>query len=461
MSMRTNAPADDPVIEDLDQLTAYLASGCKPKQEWRIGTEHEKFVFSRKTLKPVPYEGETGIRAILEALSRETGWALVMEGDGADAHPIGLKGDDASVSLEPGGQFELSGAPLRDVHETCNEVHTHLAAVKSVAEPMGVAFLGMGFAPTWTRDEMPRMPKARYTIMRNYMPKVGSLGLDMMHRTCTIQVNLDYGSEADMAAKFRTALALQPVATALFANSGVTEGQSNGWASWRANIWTDTDADRTGLLDFVFDEGFGFERYRDYMLDVPMYFVARGGDYIDVAGQSFRDFLRGALPGLPGERPTMTDWEDHLSTAFPEVRMKKFLEMRGADGGPWARICALPAFWVGLLYDDVALDAAWQVAKGWSAEERAALRIDAALYGFQAKIGGRTVQEVALEILEIARAGLVRRGAKGNISMNETEYLIPLFKIAESGETMGEYTARVWSEELERDPHKLFDACAY
>jgi len=461
MSMRTTAPTDDPVIEDLDQLTAYLAAGCKPKEDWRIGTEHEKFVFCRNTLSPVPYEGETGIRSILEALSRETGWALVMEGDGADAHPIGLKGDGASVSLEPGGQFELSGAPLKDVHETCNEVHTHLAAVKSVAEPMGVAFLGMGFAPTWTRDEMPRMPKARYTIMRNYMPKVGTLGLDMMHRTCTIQVNLDYGSEADMAAKFRTALALQPIATALFANSGVTEGKANGWASWRANIWTDTDADRTGLLDFVFDEGFGFERYRDYMLEVPMYFVARGGDYIDVAGQSFRDFLRGELPGLPGERPTITDWEDHLSTAFPEVRMKKFLEMRGADGGPWARICALPAFWVGLLYDDVALDAVWQVAKGWTAEERAALRIDAARDGFQAKVGGRTVQEVALEVLEIAKAGLARRGARGKISMDETEYLIPLFKIAESGETMGEYTARVWADELERDPHKLFDACAY
>lgn len=446
-----------PVIESVDQLTAYLETGCKPKDQWKIGTEHEKFVFCRTNLRPVPYEGDSGIRAILETLARETGWEILREGD----LPIGLKGEGASVSLEPGGQFELSGAPLDTIHQTCDEVHTHLAAIEKVCEPMGVAFLGMGFAPTWTLDETPRMPKGRYDIMRRYMPKKGTLGLDMMHRTCTVQVNLDFSSEADMAAKFRTSLALQPIATALFANSGLYEGKSSGYASYRAHIWTDTDPDRTGLLDFVFEDGFGFERYVDYMLDVPMYFVRREGQFADAAGQSFRDFLKGELPAAPGARPTIEDWEDHLSTAFPEVRLKKFLEMRGADGGPWARICALPAFWVGLLYDDDALGAAWDVAKGWSREEREKLRDDAAKYGLKAKVGERTVQDIALEVLSISHEGLRRRARKGLMDVDETNYLNPLVKIAESGETTGELTVRLFDTEYDRDPKRLFEACKY
>jgi len=448
---------DAPLIESKDQLTAYLASGCKPKDQWRIGTEHEKFVFCRTSLKPVPYEGETGIRAILEKLSEETGWSIIREND----LPIGLKGEGASVSLEPGGQFELSGAPLETVHQTCDEVHTHLAAIKKVCDPMGVAFLGMGFAPTWSLDETPRMPKPRYNIMRAYMPTKGTLGLDMMHRTCTVQVNLDFASEADMAAKFRTSLALQPISTALFANSGLIEGKPSGFASYRAHIWTDTDPDRTGLLQFVFEDGFGFERYTDYMLDVPMYFVRRNGEYIDASGQSFRDFMKGELPALPGVKPTMEDWEDHLSTAFPEVRLKTFLEMRGADGGPWARICALPALWVGLLYDDDAQAAAWDVAKDWSAEEREQLRSDAARFGLRAKAGGRTVQEIALEVLKISREGLRRRARMGNLKEDETTYLDPLVKIAESGVTMGELTAHLFEGELNRDAKWLFEECKY
>lgn len=457
MAAATSTKKESPLIESIDQLTEYLAAGCKPKESWRIGTEHEKFVFCRTNLTPVPYEGDKGIRVILEKLSAETGWAQIMEG----AHPIGLKGENASVSLEPGGQFELSGAPLENVHETCSEVHRHLDAVKKVCDPLGVAFLGMGFAPTWTRDEIPHMPKSRYGIMRNYMPKVGSLGLDMMHRTCTVQVNLDFASEADMVMKFRTSLALQPIATALFANSGLYESAPSGYASYRAHIWTDTDPDRTGLLRFVFEDGFGFERYRDYMLDVPMYFVRRGGDYIDAAGLSFRDFLDGKLSVLPGEKPTMEDWEDHLSTAFPEVRLKKFLEMRGADSGPWARICALPAFWVGLLYDDDALAAAWDLAKGWSADERSALRRDTAKLGFKARIGGRSVQDIALEVLEISRSGLERRARSHGISSDETGFLVPLQKIAQSGVTMGEYTASRFLNEMDRDAYQLFDACKY
>ena len=457
MTTAKETSGNAPLIEHTDQLTDYLASGCKPKEQWRIGTEHEKFVFCRTGLKPVPYEGETGIRAILEGLAVETGWSLIMEGD----HPIGLKGDGASVSLEPGGQFELSGAALENVHQTCSETERHLDAVKKVCGPMGVAFLGMGFAPTWTLDETPRMPKARYDIMRRYMPKVGKLGLDMMHRTCTVQVNLDYASEADMAMKFKTSLALQPIATALFANSGLYEGKPSGYASYRAHIWTDTDPDRTGLLDFVFEDGFGFERYVQYMLDVPMYFVRRKGAYIDAAGQSFRAFLKGELPALPGEKPTMDDWEDHLSTAFPEVRLKTFLEMRGADGGPWARICALPAFWVGLLYDDDALAQAWGVASDWTKEEREALRDDAAKYGLKAEVGGRTVQDVALEVLAISREGLRRRARGGFLKEDETNFLDPLDRIAESGVTMGEYTVEQFFGALDGDVKKLFEECKY
>ena len=456
----TSAPqskGSSPIIESKQQLVDHLASGCKPKQDWRIGTEHEKFVFCRTNLNPVPYDGETGIRAILEKLSQETGWPMIMEDD----HPIGLKGGGASVSLEPGGQFELSGAPLENVHQTCDEVHRHLDAIKKVCDPMGVAFMGMGFAPTWTRDEMPRMPKARYGIMRRYMPTVGSLGLDMMHRTCTVQVNLDFSSEADMAAKFRTSLALQPIATALFANGGLYEGKSSGYASYRAHIWTDTDPDRTGMLDFVFEDGFGFERYVDYMLDVPMYFVRRNGQYLHAAGLSFKDFMRGELSIVPGEKPTIEDWDDHLSTAFPEVRLKTFLEMRGADGGPWARICALPAFWVGLLYDDDALGQAWELVKDWQATERVALRNAAPKDGFKAEIAGRRVKDVALEALEISRGGLRRRARAGNLKENETTYLDPLVKIAESGMTMGEFTAAQFLHELDGDAKRLFEECKY
>lgn len=451
MSVERQALGDLPPIDSLDELTAFMAEGSKPKAQWRIGTEHEKFIYCRDTLKPVGYEGDNGICAILEKLSIKTGWEIIRDGD----RPVGLKGEGAAVSLEPGGQVELSGAPVETIHQTCDEVSRHLDAVKAVADPLNIAFFGLGFAPTWTRDEMPKMPKSRYAIMRNYMPKVGSLGLDMMHRTCTVQVNLDFSGEADMVAKFRTSLALQPIATALFANSSLVEGRPSGWASWRAHIWTDTDPDRTGLLKFVFEDGFGFERYRDYMLDVPMYFVRRGGKYLDAAGLSFRDFLAGNLSILPGERPHILDWEDHLSTAFPEVRLKRFLEMRGADSGPWARICALPAFWVGLLYDDVALAAAWGVAKDWTAEMRDALRVDAAHYGLKAKIGNRSVQDVAREVVEISREGLKRRARAGSMNVDETHFVEPLRSIAESGVTMGEFLADHFVTDLKGDERAL------
>ena len=359
MSTRAASDGDDPIIERREQLVEPMEKGEKPPADWRIGTEHEKLVFDRRTFAAKSYDEPGGIRDILLALT-EFGWEPVEE----NGKVIAMRGADGTVSLEPAGQLELSGQPLETLHETCNETGRHLAQVKAVGERFGVGFLGLGMWPDKRRDELPVMPKERYAIMMRHMPRVGSLGLDMMLRTCTIQVNLDYSSEADMAKKFRVGLALQPLATALFANSPFTEGAPNGYLSYRSHIWSDTDPHRTGMLPFVFEDGFGYERYVDYMLDVPMYFVVRDGAYIDAAGLSFRDFLEGRLEALPGERPRMSDWWDHLSTAFPEVRLKSFLEMRGADGGPWNRICALPALWVGLLYDQGALDAAWDLGEG-------------------------------------------------------------------------------------------------
>jgi glutamate--cysteine ligase len=424
-STRLNAPP----VDDISELTAYLASGCKPRRDWLIGTEHEKFGFLRDSLAPLPFSGPRSIEAVLAGLAERFQWEPLYEGE----HLVALKKDGASITLEPGGQFELSGAPLRSIHETCGEVSQHLKEVKAVSDPLDVGFIGLGAAPHWSRDDMPKVPKGRYTIMRNYMPKVGGLGLDMMHRTATVQVNLDFADEADMVRKFRVALALQPLATALFANSPFTDGRKNGFKSWRAHVWTDTDPHRTGMLDFVFDEDFGFERYTQYMLDVPMYFVWRDGTYYDATGQSFRDFLDGTLPAAPGVRPTIEDWKDHLSTAFPEVRLKTFLEMRGADSGSWGRICALPAFWVGLLYDDQSLAAAADLISDWTAEERADFRLVAARQGLQAEFRGKPLRELARHVLDIAVDGLKRRADMDMAGSDETGFLEPLQEIVRSG----------------------------
>ncbi len=415
------------------QLVEYFSSGSKPKSAWRIGTEHEKFVFDTKTLKPIPYEGANGIGAILTSLTRY-GWEAIEE----NGKIIALTKDGCSVSLEPGGQFELSGAPVESIHQTCAEVGNHLSEAKAIGAELGVGFLGMGFRPKWPREDTPWMPRKRYQIMRDYMPKVGNLGIDMMTRTCTVQVNLDFADEADMVKKLRVSLALQPVATALFADSPFTEGKPNGFMSYRAQIWTDTDPDRTGPLPFAFEDGMGFERYADYLLDVPMYFVYRNGQYIDASGQSFRDFLKGKLPALPGETPTTADWSDHATTAFPEVRLKKFLEMRGADGGPWDRLCALPALWVGLLYDQTALDAAWDLVKNWTAEDRANLKAAVPKQALKARFGRGTVQDLALETLKIARAGLNARKAGDLAGSDESGFLNVLQTIADSGECPAE-----------------------
>ena len=431
MSTRNASSEDEPVIESRDELIAPMQKGEKAKDDWRIGTEHEKLVYKRKTHAAPSYDEEGGIRDILLSL-QDFGWTPVEEG----GKVIAMAGEDGTVSLEPAGQLELSGAPLKTLHETCNEAGRHLTQVKEVGERFGVGFLGLGMWPDKTREELPVMPKGRYKIMMNHMPKVGDLGLDMMLRTCTIQVNLDYGSEADMVQKFRVGLALQPLATALFANSPFTEGKPNGYLSYRSHIWSDTDPHRTGMLPFVFEDGFGYERWVDYMLDVPMYFVFRDGKYIDAAGHSFRDFLDGNLAVLPGEKPTQSDWWDHLSTAFPEVRLKSFLEMRGADGGPWSRICALPALWVGLLYDQGALDAAWDLVKDWTMEEREGLRNAVPKEGLGASVpGGRSLQDLGREVLAIARSGLTARGFLNTGGDNEAGFLQTLDEIVESGKS--------------------------
>ena len=447
--------ADTP-ITDRSQLVEVIASGEKPRPQWRIGTEHEKFGFRLDDLRPPTFEGERGIEALLRGLTRY-GWTPYEE----HGHLIALTRDDASVTLEPAGQLELSGAPLETIHDTCKEVGGHLREVREVADELRLGFLGMGFQPKWRRDEMPWMPKGRYKIMRDYMPKVGTLGLDMMTRTCTVQVNLDYASEADMVKKFRVSLALQPVATALFADSPFTDGQPNGYRSYRSHIWTDTDAGRTGMLDFVFDAGFGYERYVDYLLDVPMYFSYRNGEYLDLAGRSFRKFLAGELDELRGELPTLRDWNDHMTTAFPEVRMKKYLEMRGADSGPWGRICALPAFWVGLLYDDAALDAAWDLVKDFSIEERHALRDGVPRHALALPFRAGSVRELAVEALKISVAGLQRRACMNIGGQDESAFLTELIDIAESGQTAADRKLQLFHGEWGGDIDRVFREFAY
>ncbi|WP_018700647.1 glutamate--cysteine ligase [Amorphus coralli] len=427
---------DDTPLDNRDTLAAWIASGEKEPAAFRIGTEHEKFGFVHGTHAPAPYEGPNGIAALLRGMETLLGWEPIYDGDAI----IGLADPVAggAISLEPGGQFELSGAPLETLHQTCREANAHLAQVREVAKPLGLGFLGMGVAPTWSRSDMPRMPKQRYDIMTEYMKKVGTLGLDMMYRTATIQVNLDYASEADMVRKMRVGLALQPIATALFANSPFLDGRPSGFLSFRSEIWKDTDADRTGMLPFAFDEGFGYEAYVDWVIDVPMYFVKRGDRYIDVTGSTFRQFMAGRLPQLPGELPTMGDWTNHVSTIFPEVRLKKFIEMRGADGGPWRRICAVPALWVGLLYDDGILDQAWQMVKDWSAEERQAVRDAVPREGLGASVAGRPVLDVARDMVGLAREGLKRRALLNSAGNDETQFLAPAEEVIASGRTMAE-----------------------
>ncbi len=446
-------------IESRNELVAWLEAGCKRPSEFRVGTEHEKLPFMLRDHKPVPYDCTRGICTILYGMRDLLGWEPIMEGETI----IGLADvtGGGAISLEPGGQFELSGAPLENLHQTSRELHAHLAQLREVSQPLGIGFAAVGMSPAWTRAETPAMPKGRYKIMAAYMPKVGKLGLDMMFRTCTVQANLDFSSETDMVKKLRVGIAWQPIATAMFANSPFTDGKPNGYLSYRAHIWSDTDPDRTGTLPFAFDPGMGFERYVDYLLDVPMYFVKRGSTYIDVSGSSFRDLLDGKHPKLPGERATISDWANHASTAFPEVRLERYLEMRGADNGPMKMICALPALWVGLLYCQPALDEAWDEVKDWTAEEREQLRADTARFGLNAKIRGRRVQDIARNMLKLARAGLTQRMQLDFMNRDEARYLDPLEEIVERNETQAEALLKLYNGPWKKSVDPIFDLLAY
>lgn len=446
-------------IERFEQLAEYIASGEKPRADWRIGTEHEKFGYLADSLTPLPYEGPRSIKAMLEGLRDGFGWEPVLE----QGKIIGLTQNGANVSLEPGGQLELSGAPLETIHDTCSEVGEHLREVHAVADRIGAKFIGLGAAPIWRGDEMPMMPKGRYRLMTDYMDKVGTMGKTMMYRTCTVQVNLDFASEADMVQKMRVALALQPVATALFANSPFLDGKPNGFKSWRGNVWQNLDAARTGMLPFMFEDGAGYERYVDYVLDVPMYFVYRDGQYINALGQSFRDFLKGELPALPGEKPTLSDWADHLTTVFPEARVKKYIEMRGADGGPWRRLCALPALWVGLMYDQGALDAAWDLVKGWDEATREGLRRAAAKDALQGEAGGVKLHDLAREVVAIAKTGLAARArpSANGLIPDETHFLNALEESIETGKVPADELLDRYTGDWNGDLTKIYADYSY
>jgi glutamate--cysteine ligase len=466
MSTRQDS-APSTAIGSKGDLIGWIAKGEKAAHLWRIGTEHEKFLFHTDTLAPVPYEGTRGVKALMDALCSRYGWQPIKEGDTTIAlkRPDGEAG--GTVSLEPGGQFELSGDPLVTLHDVARETQIHLEQVKAIGADLGIGALGLGFAPTWTRADMPTMPKRRYAVMKRYMPTVGTYGLDMMFRTCTIQVNLDFSSEADMVKKLRVGLALQPIATALFATSPFTEGKPNGFSSMRGEVWRDTDKARTGNLPFAFESGMSYERYVDYALDVPMYFIYRDGHYIDVAGASFRDFMAGTIakklgrPELAAHTATMDDWSDHLTTLFPDVRLKRFLEMRGADGGLAARITALPAYWVGLLYDQQALDAAWDLVKTWTAAERDALRDGVPKGGLATAFRRETVREVAQATLEIAQGGLQRRARLAPSGQDESGYLDTVWQVVCSGKTtadelLAHYNGR-WAGKIT----PIFEECRF
>lgn len=457
MSTRVSGP-QSPVIESRDALVAYLESGSKPEADWSIGTEHEKFGFNVEDNSPVPYLGERGIGALLKAHHERFGWEPIVE----NGNIIALSCEDCpkggTISLEPGGQVELSGAPLETIHETEEELRGHLTQVGEVARELGIGFIGLGFSPKWTLDELPLVPKERYRVMMRYMPTRGSGGLDMMFRTATVQVNMDFGDEADMVRKLRVGLALQPVVTALFANSPFTEGKPNGFQSYRADVWRHTDPDRTGMLPFAFEDGMGFERYVDYALDVPMYFVYRDDRYIDVAGASFRDFLAGKLAALPGVKPTLGDWSDHLTTLFPEVRLKKFIEMRGADAGPFDLLLALPALWAGLLYDKTSLDAAADLIADWTAEERQAMRDQVPRLGLANPFRDRTVRHLAREIVTFAEQGLKRRARLNPGGEDESKALKALREVIDEGRSPADRLLADYRGPWNGDIDRLFES---
>ena len=449
-----------PILHSPNDLKDWMAAGCKPREAWRIGTEHEKFGYRNADLSPLPYDGADGIHAMLSGLM-QFGWQGKFEGDTLVGLVRSEEAGGGSVTLEPAGQLELSGAPLENIHQTCAEVSRHLKEVQAVAEKLGQSYMGIGYSPLWGLDEAPQMPKGRYQLMNQYMPKQGGRGLEMMYLTSTVQVNLDFGSEADMVEKLRIALALQPLATGLFANSPFKNGQPTGYVSERSLIWLDTDGARTGMLPQAFEEGFGFEQYVDYALDVPMYFVMRDGKFIDALGMSFRDFMAGNLPALPGEKPTASDWEDHLTTLFPEARVKRFIEMRGADSGPWSSLCALPALWVGLLYDASTQTQVADLIADWTQAERDQLRVQSPLLGLQTPFRSGTLLDVAREVLHLAEQGLKNRARSDGAGGDETQFLAYLQKVVADGKSPAEALVKKFHEEWNGDVREAYKELAF
>ena len=443
-----------PLTESRADLIGVMASGGKPRGEWRVGTEHEKHVYRKGPIRPVPYVGTDGVHALLAGIEKRTGWHPFYD----KGNPIGLRnlGAVGGISLEPGGQFELSGAPHETIHDAAAELDSHLEDCRAIGGPLNIHFLGLGVTPLWSVADIPAMPKSRYGIMTPYMDKVGTLGTSMMYRSCTVQANLDFSDEADMVKKLRVSVALQPIVTALCANSPFIDGKPSGLLSFRSHIWLNTDRARTGMLPFAFDEGFGFEQYADYALQVPMYFVMRNHEYINTAGEDFRAFLDGRLPQLPGEKPTLKDWENHLSTLFPEVRLKQFLEMRGADMGDRGQVLALAAIWTGLFYDSEALDSAWDLVSDWTNEERETLRSEVPRTAIHTKFRSGTVADIARLVLDLAGDGL-RRRAEFDDGEDETIYLAPFEETLDLGKTPAERWLDKYHGEWAGDLSRIFD----
>ncbi|MDX8382005.1 MAG: glutamate--cysteine ligase [Ghiorsea sp.] len=435
-----------------EELADYFRSGCKPKSDWKIGTEHEKIGYCKNSLRPIPYFGEKSIQHLLERLADwnyDEQWLAVLE----NGNPIALKHGLASITLEPGGQLELSGAPLATIHETHDEVGRHFDLLRHLTTELEMGFLAVGFQPKWKRSDIPWMPKSRYNVMREYMTKVGTKGHDMMLRTATTQANLDFESEADMVKKMRVAYCLQPMVTALFAASPFKDGKPSGLLSTRADCWLDTDPNRTGIPGCVFKDDFSFESWTEWVLDVPMYFVLRDGDYVDCTGESFRDFLEGKLPSLPGQHPTYADWELHVSTTFPEVRLKQFIEVRGADSGGWDWISALPALWKGLLYDEATLNKAWDMVKDWQHGDVVELMKNVPKTALKTSFLDKNVHHFAEIVLNLAKEGLDNINVCDKNGRCEAQYLTPLFEVVSSGETQSDKWLKlyhgVWNENID------------
>ena len=420
----------EPVTDKL-QLAEYLEQGCKPGTDWRVGVEYERFVCRGKDLCPAPYYGPGGIEALLRALE-QFGW----QPDAGTGPLIALSRGREHVSLEPAGQLEYASVPVADVHRIDADLAGHCREVAALAEDLGLALLGLGFEPLYPAQINNWIPQERFNIMRGYMPRVGGHGLDMMQRTASIQINLDYASEEDMVRKYRAALALQPVFIALAAGSPFASGRATGYQSYRSHVWQHTDSDRCGLPEIVFDEAMGFERYVDWVLDVPMYSIVRSGHHVDTAGESFRRFLAGELRPVPGETPTLDDWKYHLQTLCPEVRLKQLLELRGPDSGSPAMVSGLAALSVGLFYDDRSLAAVSDLIAHWNRETRQCLYCQAAERGLAAEFRGLNLGEIAALLLDLAAEGLGRRGIQNEKGNDERVYLEPLREIVETGQTL-------------------------